>query len=215
MIMSTNEIVWIDSVEDPFLVLTRPNDDAHYFYWPLEVTLGKWIIRKNDVEPVKTNTNLVISRFHFHALTVWINPPRHSIGNQTKPVVHFMRNFHTPAAATPNHTVRVFPVARAPNIGISQKLLYIAMRRVFKTYLRYRSDRANNPKGYWTRHVTAGPDFESFGADQLFDSDYVHRSIIEIILVGDPAEIAKIIGDIRKMDKGQLTPAALVSSLKF
>lgn len=39
MATSPDEIVWLDGPSDPSFVVLRDNDDSHYFYWPIEISV--------------------------------------------------------------------------------------------------------------------------------------------------------------------------------
>jgi hypothetical protein len=73
--MSSNEIVWLDGPDDPTLVVILDKDSSHYFYWPFEITAPKGI-KADDVDPVKAEGVYVLSRYHYHGLTIWCNPYR-------------------------------------------------------------------------------------------------------------------------------------------
>lgn len=84
--------------------------DVHYFYWPVELGIGKikiwklkiptFPIKYLDYEPVKVisyKDNLVIlSRFHYHILT-YFNKPKLK---DNKPMVDFSFGSHSPMVYT-------------------------------------------------------------------------------------------------------------------
>jgi hypothetical protein len=53
-----------------------------------------------DIEPALMckyiDDILVLSRYHFHWLTIWINPPIEQVRNISKPVIIFAKGVHTP-----------------------------------------------------------------------------------------------------------------------
>ena len=98
------EKVWINKGE-PKKVIEK--DDVHYFYWPIEIGVGKirifgreiplpLPIKLPDYEPIKVlqidGKTQVLSRFHYKILTYFNNP----MIIRNKPVVDFSLGSHSP-----------------------------------------------------------------------------------------------------------------------
>ena len=85
-------------------------DNVHYFYWKIELGVGKIKIGKYkipllpiktlDYEPVKTLTcqdePIALSRFHYRILTIFNNLKLH----EGKPIIDFLIGSHSPIIRT-------------------------------------------------------------------------------------------------------------------
>lgn len=192
--MSTNttEIVWLDGPSDPSFVILRDNDDAQYFYWPIEISAP---IRTNDTEPVKVKQNVVLSRYHFYGLTIWVNPPH----NSNMPVAYFAPNFHTPLIIMNDEKIiQIENVSNPPLVDLKDRIIYAAARRLFRINLEVNYPTTNNPRHYQDRFVKEiGNPLSQIS--YLFDANFVRNFALELILIGKEDEIKKLINDLRAL----------------
>jgi hypothetical protein len=208
----TDEIAWIADSEDPVFVFFREKDTAHYFYWPKEYTFPG-IIKYNDLEPIRVKGNYGISRYHYHGITVWIDPRSDS----GKPIVKFVRNFHTPNfLPSPNKKVKRFLVHDPPNMTEGDPDLYFLASRYERTRLKYRhNNNFKSKKGYSDYLVKeVGNPLEK--VSELFDSDYVRNFALELIVIGEEEKITKLVDDIKDIgNTKELTSKSIASYFGF
>ena len=192
--MSTNisEIVWLDGPSDPSFVVSRDNDDAHYFYWPIEISVP---IRTNDTEPVKVGQNTVLSRYHFYGLTIWVNPPN----NSNMPIASFAPNFHTPIIIdNRDKSIRVAGISDSPAVSLRNRISYVSFRRLFTLSLRINYPTASNPRHYRDRLVREiGQSIRQ--VSYLFDADFVRNFSLELIIIGKDVEISNLLEELRNL----------------
>ena len=207
------ELVWLDGPEDPTFVILRSNDKSHYFYWPYE--LSTRILKANDVEPVKLcDGRLVLSRYHFYALTVWIDPQKQQLGGQSNPVAYMMRNFHTPQVVDGRHkNVKVISVSKEWNHALLEKITYLLFRRLFAHKLKLPFS-GSNPRPYSSKYVSeVGKPMSPLW---LFDSAYVKKFIHELIIVGNQLDIDKLMADIAASDaRGRISLDGVIKFFDF
>lgn len=192
MSTNTNEIVWLDGPSDPSFVVLRDNDDAHYFYWPIEISAP---IRTNDTEPVKVRQNTVLSRYHFYGLTIWVNPPN----NDNMPIASFAPNFHTPIIiANRDKSIRVANISDSPAMSLRDKISYLGFRRLFTLSLQVNYPTTSNPRHYRDRLVREiGQSIRQ--VSHLFDADFVRNFSLELIIIGNDTEICNLLDELRNL----------------
>jgi len=161
------EKVWIKGPK-PSKVIEK--DEVHYFYWPVEIGIGRFQIQKfkipyfpklSDYEPVKTVTARdglqVLTRFHYRIL-VYFNKP---VLVSNKPVVDFMRGSHSPYVySTPNKMGLNISLEDLDSREISAFLLLVAL------YDRLAIDKVDLPPGSLE---TYDVEEDNIPADSLFD----------------------------------------------
>ena len=193
-----SEIIFLDGPENPTFVIVYNNDDVHYFYWPYEFTASKNPIKSNDVEPVKVQKNIVLSRFHYYGLTIWINPKMD--GNL--PIISFTGNWHSPIAIHDDDVeIEKFPLENYDTIPWYEKPGYWIGKEYFKNQIK--DTKLNSPREYYSKIVI--PQGDVFEEKILFDKNSVLKFIKELIIIGTDKDISDFISKIKGKNSQKLT----------
>jgi|APSaa5957512535_1039671.scaffolds.fasta_scaffold27685_2 hypothetical protein len=204
-----SEIIFLDGPENPTFVIVYNNDDVHYFYWPYEFTASKNPIKSNDVEPVKVQKNIVLSRFHYYGLTIWINPKMD--GNL--PIISFTGNWHSPIAIHDDDVeIEKFPLENYDTIPWMERGPYWLGKFAFEKQIQ--STKLTSPRGYNSKIVI--PQGDLFEEKILFDRNYIFKFIKELIIIGEKNDISNLIYQIKKKDsKNKLTVNSITKFFNF
>lgn len=203
------ELVWIDGPSEPAFVFVRPDDDAHYFYWPYEISSHG--IDANDIEPIKMRAGrFLLSRYHFRGLTVWVNPPQFSNGGASKPAIRPIRNWHTPVVISAEGCViSIVSRKKFPKTRTAEKVSYLLWRRLFCMLIARKYHQPGTLGSYANKFVF---DYGSaIERGKLFDARYVKNRILECIVIGSRADVNQTIQQMKLGFKGHgITGARMV-----
>jgi hypothetical protein len=193
-----SEIIFLDGPEDPEFVVVFDADDVHYFYWPYEWTISKKLPKASDVEPVKIRENVVLSRFHYFGMTIWINPKK----DGELPIVSFTRNMHSPIAIHNNDIkIEMVPLENYDTIPWYEKPGYWIGKEYFKNQIK--DTKLNSPREYYSKIVI--PQGDVFEEKILFDKNSVLKFIKELIIIGTDKDISDFISKIKGKNSQKLT----------
>jgi len=207
-----NSIITIDGSKDPSFVILRNDDDVHYFYWPYEFNFKIWKnfgFQDNDIEPIKKSGNFILSRFHYHGITIWINSDSH----QGNPMCNFFRNFHSPIMIPRNGSMhRILPISRSSNLIDKDISNYLRFRDGFTSLLFSRT--SNNPHSYDEFIVQEiGHPVEIHSIP--FDADCIRNYALELIVIGSQQEILDLENNLRTNGGGEITPESVIAFFNF
>jgi hypothetical protein len=174
-----------------------PYDSSTYFYYPFELTITR-IFKAHDVEPARRIYvriddiyELVLSRYHFWGLTVWINPVRHESGSESKPVVEFGSISHTPYVIVDNPVCRGRRIVKKEQLRWSDKIEWKMAKMFFRPE---RHHRIRDPKDY---PATGTHKPETREAGWKFDDEAILSDSAEVLLIGSDKDIECIFNKLR------------------
>lgn len=208
------DIVWINGSVKPNLVLLYDNGDAsHYFYWNYELTPTS-IIKSTDVEPIRLNKNIVLSRLHFHGLTIWINPSLH----EGKPLSQFMKNFHIPLIVMENEKIIVkYESIVDASIPLKDKPAYYAAKFfTLEIYLKLKPPKKRKISDYHSKCVV--PTDEFIPNFLLFNKEYIKNNLAELIIIGKESDVDSLIHTLKHTNNNNtqlITKPSVIANLGF
>jgi hypothetical protein len=182
------------SLKNMFVISRMQQDETLYFYYPTE-----HVAKPKDIEPIRKASiqlnqkyELALSRVHRWGLVVWINPFEATTIKQTKPIVTFSLDVHTPFMAMKERESRVNKVHEGRDLDPIEALEWLSGKAIFLAGLRWlkHTDTAFKQLSEYPAVVKEIKEPVICNQEQLFDNASILRNTYSMILIGSQDDIA-------------------------
>jgi hypothetical protein len=178
------------SIKHMFHVMSLENDPSTYFYYPGEATI-KRIFKYHDIEPARRiaakiddRYEVVLSRYHHWGLTVWINPYKYALDNDSRPVVDFGMVSHTPYLIIRNPECRGHRIEKKKQMKWGQKIEWKMAKMFFRPK---RHQQSKDPQKYPLISKLENP--RNTKLVWKFDNESILTDSAEVLLIGLDSDI--------------------------